>query len=278
MGEVLQGVLAGRGGADLSTDPVEFAHRYKNPEDIEAAAFAAASFAFGGVPQIRAFLERLFAVLSPSPHAALTAHRPLPASRTASLRHRFISPAGVHRFLRAMRSAYLGHGTLERLYAAGMREGDARGNLARFLAFFRSSWGDDLPRERNFLFPDPALGSACKRHHLFLRWMVRPGDGVDLGVWTSVPPSGLIVPVDTHMARLARCLGLTQRTTADWRAAEEITEAFRAVCPADPVRFDYALTRIGIMGDCTARRVGDCTRCPLAPLCRRARGAEGAGK
>ena len=241
-------------------------------------AFAAASFAFGGVPQIRAFLERLFAALSPSPHAALIAQRPLPRSRTALLRHRFISPEGVHRFLLAMRSAYRSHGTLERLYVLGMREGDARGNLARFLATFRESWGDVLPRERNFLFPDPGLGSACKRHHLFLRWMVRSGDGVDLGIWSSVPASGLIVPVDTHMARLARCLLLTRRAGADWRAAEEITAAFRAVCPDDPVRYDYALTRIGIMGDCTARHPGDCARCPLAPLCRRARPPEPGGK
>lgn len=272
--EALAEVLRDRGGTDLSSDPVEFAHRYRNSEDIEAAAFAAASFAFGAVPQIRAFLERLFAALSPSPHAALTARRPVAASRTASLRHRFISPEGVHRFLLAVRAAYLRHGTLEALYRSGMREGDARGNLGRFLSFFREAWGEGLPRERNFLFPDPRLGSACKRHHLFLRWMVRSGDGVDLGIWRSVPPSLLLVPVDTHMARLARCLGLTGRSAADWRAAEEITAAFRAVCPEDPVRYDYALTRIGILGECTARRPGTCGRCPLAPLCLRRPGAK----
>ncbi len=268
-------MLAARGGATLSSDPVEFPHRYQKTEDIEAAAFVAASFAFGAVPQIRTFLERLFSVLSPSPHAVLVRARPLPAARTAALRHRFISPGGVHRFLLAVRSAYLRHGTLEGLYLSGMREGDARGSMARFLAFFRESWGEALPRERNFMFPDPYLGSACKRHHLFLRWMVRSGDGVDLGVWSSVPASGLIVPVDTHMARLAGCIGITRRSGADWRTAEEITEAFRAVCPDDPVRYDYALTRIGIMGDCTAKRPGDCASCPLATICRRGRAAGG---
>ncbi len=270
---MLDAVLAARGGAPLSSDPVEFAHRYKKREDIEAAAFVAASFAFGAVPQIRSFLERLFAVLSPSPHGVLTASRPVPASRTATLRHRFISPEGVHRFLLAIRSAYRDHGTLERLYLSGMRAGDARGNMARFLSSFREGWGEALSRERNFLFPDPSLGSACKRHHLFLRWMVRSADGVDLGAWRSVSPSGLIVPVDTHMARLAGCIGLTRRTSADWRTAEEITAAFRTVCPDDPVRYDYALTRIGIMGDCTARRPGFCSACPLDPICERRRTA-----
>jgi uncharacterized protein (TIGR02757 family) len=270
-------VLASHGGAPLSSDPVEFPHRYTQREDIEAAAFVAASFAFGGVGQIRAFLERLFSVLSPSPHAALAGARPVPASRTATLRHRFISPEGVHRFLLALRSVYRRHGSLERAYVLGMRDGDARGSMARFLGAFREGWGDALPRERNFMFPDPFLGSACKRHHLFLRWMVRSGDGVDLGAWTGVPASGLIVPVDTHMARLARCLGLTRRTAADWRTAEEITAAFRAVCPGDPVRYDYAITRIGIMGECTARRPGRCAACPLAPLCGRIR-ADAGGK
>lgn len=197
------------------------------------------------------------------------------AACTSTLRHRFISPEGVHRFLLSVRSAYLRHGTLERLYLAGMREGDARGNLARFLGFFRSAWGDPLPAQRNFLFPDPFLGSACKRHHLFLRWMVRSGDGIDFGLWRSVSAADLLVPVDTHMARLARAIGLTDRTTADWRTAEEITASFRAVCPEDPVRYDYALTRVGILGDCTAKRPGVCGRCPLAPVCRCVAGQSG---
>jgi uncharacterized protein (TIGR02757 family) len=173
----------------------------------------------------------------------------------------------VRRFLLALRAAYRRNGTLERLWLAGAREGDARGNLARFLAAFRGYWGESLPAERNFLFPDPFLGSACKRHHLFLRWVARPADGVDLGIWRSVSPASLLVPVDTHVARLARALGLTSRGAADWRTAEEITAAFRAIRPGDPVRYDYALTRVGILGECTARRKGRCAECPLRPAC-----------
>ena len=230
----------------------------------------AASFAFGNVAQILAFLERVFRVLGPSPHATLTARRPLSPSQVTGLSHRFISPSGVHRFLLCLRAALLEHGSLEALYQRGRDRGggDPRSWLAGFLASFRESWREKIPRERNFLFPDPGKGSACKRHNLFLRWVVREGDGVDLGLWTALSPRHLIVPLDTHMARLGTWLGLTSRSSADWRMAEEITGAFRAVCPEDPVRFDFALTRIGILKACTLPVRGTCGRCPLGVACR----------
>jgi uncharacterized protein (TIGR02757 family) len=99
--------------------------------------------------------------------------------------------------------------------------------------------------------------------------MVRRGDGVDFGIWTALSPRDLIVPVDTHMARIGRLLGLTRRRSADWKTAEEITAAFREVCPEDPARFDFALTRIGIMRECTANRRGACGVCALAKVCSR---------
>lgn len=231
----------------------------------------AASFAFGNVAQILAFLERMFRVLGPSPRSALTARRPVSPSRVLGLSHRFISGHGVHRFLLCVRSVLLEHGSLETLYGRGMeREGDgAREWLAVFLDRFREAWGDGFPRERDFLFPDARKGSACKRHNLFLRWVVRGGDGVDLGIWTVLSPRHLVVPLDTHMARLGKWLGLTARRSPDWRMAEEITGALRAVCPEDPVRFDYALTRIGILSACTLAARGTCPRCPLEPVCSR---------
>ncbi|MBI5905052.1 MAG: TIGR02757 family protein [Deltaproteobacteria bacterium] len=267
----LERLLSDGRGADLSPDPVLFPHRYADPGDAEAAAFIAATFAFGGVLQIRRFLDRLFAVLSPSPRAALVARTPLPPSAVAGMAHRFISQEGVHRFLRCLRAAYLANGTLERLYLAGRggEEPELRRDLSRFLAWFRSRWGDALPAQRDFLFPRPERGSACKRHNLFLRWVSRGADGVDLGLWTAVTPADLIVPLDTHMARFGGWLGLTSRKTPDWRMAEEITAALRSVCPDDPVKFDYPLTRIGILGSCTRSRRGVCGDCPVAPLCSR---------
>jgi uncharacterized protein (TIGR02757 family) len=258
---------------------VAFPRRYADRRDAEAVAFIAASFAFGGVRQIRNFLSRLFDTLPPSPHAALTAAKPIVRLPFEGLSHRFISSDGVYRFLRCVRSVYLEHGSLERLYLAG-RGGeppDLRRDLSRFLAAFRGRWGAALPRQRDFLFPRPERGSACKRHNLFLRWVVRGPDGVDLGLWTAVSPRDLVVPLDTHMARLAGWLGLTRRKTPDWRMAEEITEALRAACPDDPVKFDYPLARLGILRVCTRPRRGTCAECPVAALCSMRQG-RGAGK
>lgn len=272
-GPLLRLLEEGR-GAELTPDPVAFPHRYAGRRDAEAAAFLAASFAFGGVRQIGAFLSRLFDVLSPAPHAALTAANPVGRRSVAGLSHRFISSEGVHRFLRCVRAAYLEHGSLERLYIAGRggENPDLRRDLARFLGGLRDRWGRGLPRERDFLFPRPERGSACKRHNLFLRWVARGPDGVDLGLWDAVSPRDLIVPLDTHMARLGGALGLTRRKTPDWRMAEEITASLRLVCPEDPVKFDYPLTRLGILGVCTRSRRGACGRCPVAPLCLRKEG------
>lgn len=258
---------------------MRFPHRYRDPRDVETAAFLAATFAFGNVAQINRFLERLFAALRPSPFAALTGPRPVPFRRVADLGHRFISPTGVHRFLMCAGAALRAHGSLEELFRRGAAPGEgSRAGLRAFLGWFRRAWGAPLPRQRDFLFPDPSRGSACKRHNLFLRWMVRGGDGVDLGIWTVLAPRELVVPLDTHMARLGRWMGLTRRRTADWKASEEITAAFRSVCPADPVRFDFPLTRIGILGVCTAPRRGSCRACPIAPICvPRDRAGPGAG-
>lgn len=174
-----------------------------------------------------------------------------------------------------MRNAYLEHGSLEEMYRKGLgtpREG-TRESLTRFLDGFRAEWGRGLPPQRNFLFPDPRKGSACKRHNLFLRWMVRGGDGIDLGIWKVISPQDLIVPLDTHMIRMGRWMGLTSRATPGWKMAEEITAAFRAVCPEDPVKYDFALTRIGIMGECTPKRGGNCDLCAVAKVCARRRPA-----
>jgi uncharacterized protein (TIGR02757 family) len=270
-------LVAGQAGTGPSHDPVAFPRRYPDRNDAEAAAFVAATFAFGGVLQIRNFLSRLFDALPPSPHAALTAAKPVGRRSVEGLSHRFISSDGAHRFLRCVRSAYLEHGSLERFYLAGRGADppDLRRDLARFLAGFRELWGSTLPRQRDFLFPRPERGSACKRHNMFLRWMVRGPDGVDLGLWTALSPRDLIVPLDTHMVRLGGWLGLTRRKTPGWRMAEEITDALREVCPEDPVKFDYPLTRLGILRICTRPRQGVCDECPVASLCSRGRDREG---
>jgi uncharacterized protein (TIGR02757 family) len=98
-----------------------------------------------------------------------------------------------------------------------------------------------------FFFPIPAAGSTCKRLNMYLRWMVRPDDGIDLGLWKSVPVSKLMMPVDTHVAALSVKLGITNRETVDWKMAEEITAVLRRIQPGDPVRYDFSLCRAGMV-------------------------------
>ena len=117
-----------------------------------------------------------------------------------------------------------------------------------------------------YFFPRPSKGSACKRLNLFLRWMVRT-DAIDLGVWTRVSPSRLVVPLDTHVIRLGRCLRLTHYTSPGWKMAAEITQSLRAIDPQDPVRFDFSLCHVGMMNACGFNRAQRDSQCPLRGAC-----------
>jgi uncharacterized protein (TIGR02757 family) len=118
-----------------------------------------------------------------------------------------------------------------------------------------------------YFFPRPSAGSACKRMNLFLRWMVRH-DALDLGVWSRVAPSKLIVPLDTHVIRVGRCLRLTRYTSPGWRMARDITESLRQLDPIDPVKYDFALCHIGMMNACGFSRAQADSQCPLRGVCR----------
>jgi uncharacterized protein (TIGR02757 family) len=118
-----------------------------------------------------------------------------------------------------------------------------------------------------FFFPRPSAGSACKRLNLFLRWMVRR-DELDLGVWSAVPPSKLVVPLDTHVIRVARCLRLTRYTSPGWPMARDITRALRALDPDDPVKYDFAICHLGMMNACGFSRAQGDSQCPLRGVCR----------
>jgi uncharacterized protein (TIGR02757 family) len=115
-------------------------------------------------------------------------------------------------------------------------------------------------------FPRPSAGSACKRLNLFLRWMVRK-DAIDLGVWTNLSPSRLIVPLDTHVIRVGQCLRLTRYRSPGWRMADEVTASLRAVDPGDPVRFDFSLCHVGMMNACGFDRAQRDSQCPLRGIC-----------
>lgn len=262
-------------GRRLDSDPLLFPHRYARPEDREVAAFLASSLAFGRVASIRASLEKVLAALGPRPAATLRARgRDVPG--LDGFVHRWVDAGSLRPFLGAVGATLRAEGSLGALLAAGDEGGpDLVPALDRFFTVLRERTGchaDRRPRGLAFLLPSPGGGSACKRAHLFLRWTVRTED-VDLGLWQGglFSPSRLLLPMDTHVHRISRYLGLTARPTADLDAAREATGWLRRIDAADPVRFDWALSRLGILAECVHDpRRSRCGGCAVRPVCRAA--------
>ncbi|HJL19444.1 MAG TPA: TIGR02757 family protein [Sandaracinaceae bacterium LLY-WYZ-13_1] len=254
--------------AHRAADPVSFVHRYDAPDDQEVVGLVAASLAFGNVVAIRRSVGRALDALGPRP--AQTVDR----ARRATLERRL--DGFVHRVWRGPHlAAVLAHaGRVRRregsLGAALATRIEARGSFREGLADLADALrGPGADRGRRHLMADPRAGSACKRLLLWVRWMSRPADGVDLGLWAGVSPSALVIPVDTHVHRIAKNLRLTERNDASWRTAEEITAALRRFDPDDPVKYDFALCHLGVSRRCPSRRDPDkCDRCVLRRVCR----------
>jgi uncharacterized protein (TIGR02757 family) len=230
----------------LHPDPLEFLYNYEDDRDREIVGLIASALAYGRVAQI---VKSVAAVLDrmPSPRAFLERSSPDRMRRSfADFRHRFTTGEELAAVLLGAKRVIERYGSLRRCFAGGLIAGDD--TVLPALSAFVAELTDDAGGAGWSLLPLPGRGSACKRLHLFLRWMVRR-DEVDPGGWDEVPRAKLIVPLDTHMHRIGRHLGLTGRKQADLRAALETTRAFRTIRPDDPVRYDFALSRLGIRAD-----------------------------
>ncbi|WP_242345954.1 TIGR02757 family protein [Anaeromyxobacter terrae] len=265
--------------ARLAADPVELPRRYADPGDAEVAALFAASLAYGRADVFKPVVERVLAAMGPSPAAFVRefARSPEPSFFAGAI-YRFNRPPDLAALAAAAGDVRARHGSLGARFAELLRacggDGALRSALARFARELR-----DAPqvapllagrgtRGLLHLLPDAAGPGASKRWNLYLRWMVRGPDGVDLGLWREVPPAALVVPLDTHVHRVARVLGLTARPDASWRTAEEITASLRRIDPDDPVRYDFALCHLGMSGACPVRREARrCDACVLAEGC-----------
>lgn len=262
-------------GRRLDSDPLLFPHRYASREDRETVAFLASALAFGRVASIRSSLERLLEALGPRPAEALREDG-AEARGLEGFVHRWVDAGSLRPFLRAVGATLVTEGSLGALFAAGDTGGpDFVPALDRFFVELRERTGLPAarrPRGLRFLLPSPADGSACKRAHLFLRWVVRR-DALDLGLWAGgrFSPARLLLPMDTHVHRISTYLGLTRRPTPDLRAAREATAWLARVDPADPVRFDWAISRLGILAECVRDpRRSRCDGCAVRPVCRAA--------
>lgn len=244
----------------IDSDPVGIVRRFDDPEDREIVGLIAAGLAYGRVALIRGSLESLLARLGPRPARFVASFDPAhDAIRFDGFVHRFTRGRDVALLLHLVRQAKERAGSLESFFIEGDVDPgtptlgpalDAFGSRM-FALDARPFARDGIVPHRDgarWLLPLPAAGSACKRSCLFLRWMVRPDDGVDCGVWTRVSPSRLVLPLDTHLLRVVRALGWTARKSAGWRMALEATARLRSLDPADPIRFDFALSRLGILG------------------------------
>lgn len=253
-------------------DPVALVHEHAAQEDREVAALVASSLAFGRASQAIDSARRVLDVLGPRPADAVRAWGT--GSRAACLgtwRHRWVTGTDVAALLSRAGELLRRHDTLEAAFDACRAPDDPAGDLAAPMRRFAEALGPpagESSRGWRFLVPRPRP-AAAKRLCLFLRWLSRPADGVDLGAWRTVSPSELTIPLDTHVARIGRYLGLTDRATPGWAMAREITANLSRFDAADPTRFDFALAHLGIMGGCPRRRdPRTCRRCDLLAACR----------
>ena len=262
--------------AHVRRDPVEFVHRYRDPLDQELVAMLASAVAYGRVDLFKPRLALLLKALGSEP--SRVAREATPSELLELCRvfeYRMTGPADVAALIHAVGRQQRRHGQLGLLARRCLdASSDWREALERLVA---TLWSFDLtpfigtPRPNRrlaHLVASPGGTSACKRLNLAARWMVRGPDGVDLGLWP-VPASVLVMPLDTHVHRISQLLGLTRRTDLSWRTAEEITAKLRILDPTDPVKYDFALSHLGISGQCPSRRDPvKCEACPLRSVCR----------
>lgn len=237
----------------VDPDPLVFLYRYPDVREREIAGLIAALFAYGRVSQIMKTVGFILDTMGPSPRDYLLCSGLTDLARDfRGFKYRFTTAEHLVALMAGIRSILRGSGSLHACFLEGMVPGDSSilPALSRFIRNLQTC-GDT-----GILTADPARNSACKRNHLFLRWMVR-NDTVDPGGWHGISPSCLMVPLDTHMHRAGTLLGFTRRKQGDVRTAMEITRGFLELSPDDPVRYDFCLTRFGIRQEMTMEELGN---------------------
>lgn len=249
--------------ARLGLDPVGVVRRYAHPLDRELVGLVAAGVAFGNVKTIRNKLEEILDRVGDPPREKAEDARALKKS-LANFRHRVFVGDDVARLMIGARRVQKKHGSLGARFQALLQKNDFRESLAVLCDDIREA-GDMGVRH---ILPDVRAGSAVKRLLLWVKWMSRPDDGVDLGQW-NVPLASLVIPVDTHIHKLSKNLGLTNRNDTSWKTAEEITAGLAKLDRDDPTKYDFSLCHMGMLQRCPSRRDPKrCEGCPVKPVCR----------
>jgi len=259
-----------------AVDPLQIVRRFARPDDREVVGFCAAALAFGRVASVLQSVDRVVTIFGDRPALYVRNFDPRrhgPAFRTFV--HRWTRGVDIVALVWLLKQMMERSGSIEAFFAVGHDAsaadiGPALDSFsARALALDLGAAYGRVPRRPGvrYFFPQPAAGSGCKRLNLFLRWMVRH-DALDLGVWSAVEPSKLVIPLDTHVVRLGKCLGLTRYTSPGWPMASDITASLRRLDADDPVKYDFALCHLGMMNACGFNQAEQDAQCPLRGVCR----------
>lgn len=253
----------------ISPDPLEVVRDYADPLDQEVVGLIAAAFAYGRADIVVRNVRGVVGRMQPSPFRYLLEFDRSRAARTfEGFSHRFHKRDDLLALFGAMARGIDEKGTIGELFRSvhDRNEEDIGPTLGRFTATLIGLL-PGAPASLRYLLSSPFDGSACKRMNLYLRWMVRT-ESPDLGLWTFVAPSQLVMPLDTHVHRITTFLGLSTRKSADWKTAVALTREMRTIDPSDPVRFDFAICRLGILDKCSRRRDAEqCRVCMLRDVC-----------
>lgn len=230
----------------IESDPIIIPHLFTKKEDIEIAAFMAASIAWGKRTMIIKNGERLMQMMDNQPHDFILNASPSDYKRFEPFVHRTFSGQTTIYFIKSLQNIYLNHNGLEAVFTKGYnKQQSIEGALAHFRNHF--IFDPNTNPEQLRQVPNVEKNSACKRLNMFLRWMVREKRrGVDFGLWKQIPQSQLMVPLDLHSGGVSRKLGLLKRNQDDWKSVLELTQALREFDSEDPIKYDYALFGLGV--------------------------------
>jgi len=278
MKAILDALYAQRSSIYRSNDPVSFCHLFDDPLDQEVVGLIASSLAYGNVQSILRSLDTVVSKMTPSPRRFIEDLDIKHCKEMFSgFKHRFNNGRDLCALFLAAKNMIEKADSIGFFFSSfhDSLADDITATLSAFSADvlrmdYSSIFGSrELPPDSyfRFFFPSPAGGSACKRLCMYLRWMARPADGVDLGLWSGISPSQLIIPIDAHIQRICRFLGFTSRRQPDWRMSREITAALKEFDPEDPVKYDFSLCHLGISEGCNGRNRTVCLTCALAEVC-----------
>jgi uncharacterized protein (TIGR02757 family) len=227
----------------IKNDPIQFPHRFNQSRDIEIAAFLASLFAYGNRKVFIKKLDELFMIMDNKP---LEFVLNFDQNLLKGFNYRFAKDVDIIEVFNILNNLYKEDRGLKALFEYGKQIDNSIFTMLKTVSdYFYLNVKNKVGMGFYHLIPNPENGGAMKRMNMFLRWMVRKGS-VDLGVWEFIPPSELLIPIDVHVARISREMGLLKRSSNNFKAVLELTENLKKINPKDPVQFDFAMFGLGI--------------------------------